>query len=182
MHCRTYPWALCAVHIPLAWLLWCHGNVLVSDTLLPEHYEYPHWFNAIAQTFMWAFTRVSNCAIFNPDVKTQRYKSQWVALLTNQQKKCLSTVNCLSCNEYNCCKTITALVLNQALGKHSKGAVIWINSFSAYLILLRYYFFFPVYTQYAMPVITLKGLSHEEYKILLHMHCSCTNIAGSVSL
>lgn len=43
-------------------------------------------------------------------------------------------------------------------------------------------FFFPVYTQYAMPVITLKGLSHEEYKILLHMHCSCTNIAGSVSL
>lgn len=143
MHCRTYPWALCAVHIPLAWLLWCHGNVLVSDTLLPEHYEYPHWFNAIAQTFMWAFTRVSNCAIFNPDVKTERYKSQWVALLTNQQKKCLSTVNCLSCNEYNCCKTITALVLNQALGKHSKGAVIWINSFSAYLILLRYYFFFP---------------------------------------
>lgn len=34
--------------------------VLVSDTLSPEHYEYVHRFNAIAQTFVWAFTTVSN--------------------------------------------------------------------------------------------------------------------------
>lgn len=60
MCCRTYLRALWAASILLALLLQCAGKVLVSDTLRPGRYEYMHWFNAIAWTFVWAFTAVSN--------------------------------------------------------------------------------------------------------------------------
>lgn len=57
---QNIPVCCVCISIPPASLPRRPGKVLVSDTLSPEHYEYMHWFNAIAQTFLWAFTTVSN--------------------------------------------------------------------------------------------------------------------------